>query len=142
MKYNYLLLLFFVSFNIHYAQNKEEIKNLFWNKNDTFGNITTIPEKYKNESAVVIYKNENYDFHKFGKNVTYTSSTRKRIKLQDQAAVTEFSEFSFRDRFYSNKGFSLKRGTVTIGIKIIKPDGKEIEIDVDKEAVKEDEGKK
>lgn len=142
MKYNYLLLFLF-TFSILNAQNKEDIKNLFWNKYDKFGNVTSVPEKYKNESAVVIYKNENYDFHKFGKSVTYTSSTRKRIKLQDQAAVTEFSEFSFRDRFYSNKGFySMKRGTVTIGIKIIKPDGKEIEIDVDKEAVKEDEAKK
>lgn len=139
---HYYLLLFFFCFSITNAQNKEEIKNLFWNKNDPFGNVITVPEKYKNESAVIIYKNENYDFHKFGKSVTYTSSVRKRIKLQDQAAVTEFSEFSFKERFYSNKGFSFKRGTITLGIKIIKPDGKEIEIDVDKESVKEDESKK
>lgn len=141
MKYNYFLLLLF-TFCILNAQNKEDIKNLFWNKNEKFSNVTNVPEKYKNESAVVIYKNENYDYHKFGKSVTYTSSTRKRIKLQDQAAVSEFSEFSFRDRFYSNKGFSMKRGTVTIGIKIIKQDGKEIDIDVNKEAVKEDDAKK
>ncbi|NHN24698.1 DUF3857 domain-containing protein [Flavobacterium jejuense] len=141
MKYNYLFLLLFC-FSITNAQKKEEIKNLFWNTNDEFGTIVAVPEKYKNESAVIIYKNENYDFHKFGKSVTYTSSVRKRIKLQDQAAVTEFSEFSFKDRFYSNKGFSFKKGTITLGIKIIKPDGKEIEIDVNKESVEEDESKK
>lgn len=142
MKHIYLLLLL-LCFSIANAQNKEEIKNFFWNKNDQFGNVVTIPEKYKNESAVIIYKNENYDFHKFGKSVTYTSSIRKRIKLLDQAAVTEFSEFSFQERFYSNKGFyGFKKGTVTLGIKIVKADGTEIEIDVDKESVKEDDSKK
>ncbi|VXB58532.1 conserved hypothetical protein [Flavobacterium sp. 9AF] len=142
MKKKHLQVLFFFCILFINAQNKEEIKNFFWNANDTFGSINSVPEKYKNESAVIIYKNENYDFHKFGKSVTYTSSVRKRIKLQDQAAITEFSEFSFKDRFYSNKGFSLKRGTITLGIKIIKPDGKEIEIDVNKESVKEDDAKK
>ena len=142
MKHLYLLL-FFTSITFTNAQNKSEIKELFWNKNDKYSSVTSVPDKYKNESAVIIYKNENYDFHKFGKSVTYTSSTRRRIKLQDQAAVTEFSEFSFQERFYSNRGFySMKKGTITLGIKIIKPDGKEIEIDIDKEAVKEDEAKK
>lgn len=126
------------------AQKKDPIKESFWGATDAYSKVTEVPEKYKNESAVVIYKNENYDYHKFGKSVTYTSSTRKRIKLQDIAAVKEFSEFSFSDRFTSNKGFytNSKLATAALGIKIIKPDGKEIEIDINKEAVKEDNKKK
>ena len=68
----------------------------------------------ENESAVIIYKNENYDFHKFGKNVTYTTSIRKRIKLLDKAAVEEFSEFAFQKRFRSTKDVILGEKKVTI----------------------------
>ncbi|WP_412984688.1 hypothetical protein [Pontimicrobium sp. IMCC45349] len=125
-----------------FGQSKLEIeaKELFWGANDAYKNATDIPDKWKNESAVVIYKNENYDFHKFGKNVTYKVSIRKRIKLLDKAAVEEFSEFSFKKRFRSNKGrYSWRaKGDNIVGVKIIKPDGKEIEINVDEEAVEVD----
>src|SRR5690606_15359741 len=58
-------------------------------------------------------------------------------------AVTEFSEFSFKDRFYSTKGWGgFKKGTNIIGIKVIKPDGTEKEVNVDEEAVTTDEVKK
>lgn len=137
-----LMLAFFGS--IATAQEKEEIKEMFWGKGDEYKSAMTIPDKWKNESAVVIYKNENYDFHKYGSSVTYTSSVRKRIKLLDQAAVTEFSEFSFRDRFRSSKGsgFTWRKGTNVIGVKVIKPDGTERIINVDEEAVTADEKKK
>ncbi|WP_339890032.1 hypothetical protein [uncultured Flavobacterium sp.] len=116
-----LTFLFLGLFFIANAQDKNKVKEFFWGANDTYKKVTTIPEKYKNESAVEIIKFEDYDYHKFGKSVTFTSSYRKRIKLLDQAAVTEFSEFSFE-----------KDGAV--GIKIIKPSGKEVEIDIEKEA--------
>ncbi len=127
----YLLLL--LSFNL-FAQEKAEIKEIFWGKNDAYKKANSVPDKWKNESAVIIYKDEFYDYHKFGKSVTYTSAIRKRIKLLDANAVKEFSEFSFSDKFYSNKGYSFKQSTNTIGIKIVKPDGSEIEIDVEKDA--------
>ncbi|MBR9914460.1 MAG: DUF3857 domain-containing protein [Algicola sp.] len=125
------------------SQSKEalEAKAFFWGANDAYKNATEIPEEWLNESAVIIYKNENYDFHKFGKNVTYTTSIRKRFKLLDKAALEEFSEFSFRKRFYSSKGqisWLARKGNTLVGIKIVKPDGTEIEIDVDKEAVEVD----
>jgi len=125
-----------------FAQNKAEIKEFFWGKSDAFKNATAVPDKWKGESAVIIYKNDYYNFHKFGKSVTYTSAVRKRIKLLDAAAVQEFSEFSFNERFYTNKGFSLKKGTTTMGVKIVKSSGSEIEIDVEKEAKTIDNEKK
>lgn len=142
MKTRILIVLLFLYSSVTFAQNKEEIRNMFWGNDDPYKSAMTIPDKWKNESAIVIYKNENYDFHKFGKKVTYTSSTRKRIKLQDQAAVTEFSEFSFKDRFYSARGFTWKKGTNFVGIKVIKPDGNERIINVDEEAVTVDDSKK
>lgn len=122
-----------------FAQDKQEIKDFFWGKNDTYKTVTEIPEKWKNESAVIIYKYEDYDFHKFGKSVTYRSAIRKRVKLQDQAAVTDFSEFSYAEKSNPRYGTTVK---TVIGIKIVKPDGKEIEINVDKEAVQVDNQKK
>lgn len=134
------LLLLLCSFS--YAQNKAEIKEFFWGKNDDHKNVTTVPDKWKGESAVILFKKDYYNFHKFGKSVTYTSAVRKRIKLLDANAVEKFSEFSFAERFYTNKGFSMKRGTTTVGIKIVKSDGKEQEVDVDKEAKDIDNTKK
>ena len=135
--------LFLIVSSITFAQDKAEIKELFWGKSDLYKKANTIPDKWKNESAVIIYKNEFYNYHKFGASVTYTSAIRKRIKLQDQAAITEFSEFSFKDKFYSNKGmYASRNGTNVIGIKIVKSDGKEIEIDVDKNAKEVDKEKK
>lgn len=145
MKTRLLILLLFVCSFIVTAQDKAEIKEFFWGKNDSYSSANTIPDKWKNESAVVIYKNENYDFHKYGQSVTYTSSIRKRIKLLDQAAVDEFSEFSFSERFYSSRsryGFVFKKGTNVIGIKIVKPDGSEREVNIDEEAVEIDKEKK
>ena len=138
-----ILLLLLLTFSISsIAQTKNEIaaKDFFWGENDSYKNATEIPEKWKNESAVIIYKNENYDFHKFGKNVTYKTSVRKRIKLLDKAAVEEFSEFKFTKRFRSEKGrYSWKaKGDNIVAIKIIKPDGTETDIDINKEAVEVD----
>lgn len=140
-----LLVLLIATFQLQ-AQNKEKekIATFFWGNNDVYSTKNDIPEKWKNESAVVIYKYEYYDFHKFGANVNYTFGKRMRIKLMDEAAVKEFSEFTFTERFYSNKGYgySLKQGSNTLGIKIVKPDGAEKIIDVTSEAVTSDKEKK
>lgn len=123
-------------------KEKEKIATFFWGNNDPYSKKVEIPDKWKNESAVVIYKFEYFDFHKFGVNVNYTFGKRMRIKLLDEAAVKEYSEFTFTERFFSNKGYTLKQGTNTLGIKIVKPNGDEKIIDVKSEAVTSDEEKK
>ncbi len=142
MTLRFLLLLTFTYSLCINAQSKDEIaaKDFFWGASDAYKDANDIPSEWENESAVIIYKNENYDFHKYGKNVTYTTSIRKRIKLLDMAAVEEFSEFSFTKRFRSTKGrYTWKeKGNNFVGVKIVKPDGSVTEIDVDKEAVEVD----
>lgn len=138
-----LILILLLAFSISgFSQSKEELaaKDFFWGAKDSYKDSNDIPEKWANESAIIIYKNLNYDFHSFGKSVTYTSSLRKRIKLLDKAAVEEFSEFTFTKRFRSSKGqFSWKRkGNTFVGVKVVKPDGSETEIDVEKDAVEVD----
>jgi len=145
----FLIILLICSLTINGQEKKElKVKDFFWGENDTHKNATEIPEKWKNESAVILYKNQNYDFHKYAKNVTYTTSSRKRIKLLDKSAVKEFSEFSFTDLFRPPSkvivfpipiAFKVKQHSGNfVGIKIIKPNGKEIEIDVSEESVQVD----
>ncbi|PKB15724.1 DUF3857 domain-containing protein [Flavobacterium sp. 5] len=141
MKSIFTFFFFLLSFSI-FAQDKAEIETFFWGKSDEYNKVTEVPSKWKDESAVIIYKNEYYDYHKFGTSVKYTSAIRKRIKLQDLAAVKEFSEFSFEDKFYSNKGYTSKKSTSILGVKILKPNGKEIIIDIEKEAKEIDKEKK
>ncbi|MGY0392222.1 hypothetical protein ACW5R3_06690 [Bizionia sp. KMM 8389] len=141
MKIKILLLCFLAYTPLFYGQSKleKEAQNFFWGETDAYKDVVAIPEKWKNESAVIIYKNENYDFHKFGKSVEYKSSLRKRIKLLDQAAVTEFSTFTYQKRFSSSKGYSgYNASHAIVGLKIIKEDGTETIIDIEAEAVEVD----
>tara|TARA_R110002012_G_scaffold206357_2_gene376166 strand:+ start:25512 stop:27677 length:2166 start_codon:yes stop_codon:yes gene_type:complete len=141
MKIKLLLLCSFAYTSLFFGQSKleQEAQAFFWGENDNYKNKVDIPEKWENESAVIIYKNENYDFHKFGKRVDYKSSIRKRIKLLDQAAVTEFSTFTYQKRFNSSKGvYFYNPSHVIVGLKIIKQDGTETIIDIEKEAVEVD----
>ncbi|WP_264552505.1 hypothetical protein [Flavobacterium sp. N2038] len=140
---NRILLIFFITICFSsYSQDKTEVKDFFWGKSDTFKTVTKTPDKWKNESAVIIYKYEYYDYHNSGVKVVYTSAFRQRIKLQDETSVKEFSEFSFKDKFRTTKGYSYKEGTTFLGIKIVKPNGDEIEVDVNKDAKKVDDQKK
>lgn len=124
------------------AQDNLKIQNIFWGKDDIHSKTIEVPAKWKNESAVIIYKLDFYDYHKFGKNVNYTSAKRIRVKLQDEAAVKEFSEFTFTERFISSKGWAVRKGSNSIGLKVIKPNGVETILDVSKEAVSLDSEKK
>ncbi|HFS68013.1 MAG TPA: DUF3857 domain-containing protein [Flavobacteriia bacterium] len=140
MKIKLIFLLVLVTFNI-FSQDKEalEVQDMIWSKDDLHKNSKDVPEKWLNESAVVLYKQIDYKYHKFGKKVTYTTFVRQRIKLMDKNAIKEFSTFNFKKRFYSNKGnFSRKMAQVFLGVKIIKPSGKEIVVDVEKETITQD----
>lgn len=135
------LLLLFSSMVFSQDLDKAEVKSFFWGKDDAFKSATAVPEKYNKESAVILHKFEYYDYRKFMTSVKYVSGMRKRIKLQDAAAVKEFSEFSFKEKFQSSKGWG-GQSVTTVGIKIVKPDGKEVEIDIDKDAKTVDSEKK
>lgn len=141
MKIKFLFICIFAYTTLIFSQSKQELEaqEFFWGESDTYKSIVDIPEKWQNESAVIIYKNENYDFHKFGKSVEYKSSLRKRIKLLDQASVTEFSTFTYQKRFSSSKGYSgYNSSHAIVGLKVVKQDGSETIINIEKEAVEVD----
>ncbi len=98
-------------------EDKEIRSEVFNAKNPDF-QATTCPEKWAVASAVVLNQEFNYSFHQKYQELIFTEIVRKRIVLNDKAAVKEFSEFYF----LSNQ---------TIGIKIIKKDGREVKVNLE-----------
>jgi hypothetical protein len=88
--------------------------------------ITTVPDKWKNESAVIIAQKTEYLFTRLSSGRNYSTVVRineyihKRIKLQDKNALEKFSTFN-----YVTMG---KDGSVEY--KIIKSNGKEEVVDM------------
>ena len=96
--------------------------------------VTAVPDKWKNESAVIIGMKEEYLFKrqvlrgKTTAGVNIKEYVHKRIKLQDKNAVEKFSTF-----YYVTMGADGKAD-----YKVIKSDGKEVEIDM-KSAIEEEQ---
>lgn len=111
------------------AQNKAnrsstaEVQKIFNDKDPDFA-PNEVPEKWKNESAVVIAQKYKYEYTAEGKrDLNYVETTRRRIKLLDKAAVEKFSTFYF----YRSTGVTMygrkKESTDNFGIMITKANG-------------------
>ncbi|MDN3723349.1 hypothetical protein QRD02_03065 [Aequorivita sp. SDUM287046] len=124
------------------TEKQEQVKNLVWNENDPYRNVMEISENWKNESAVFLVKTVKYIYNRPGNSIEYTKIERERIKLLDQAAVTEYSEFAYTEGKVFYREMSRVTNTFHLGVKVIKPDGEEIEIDVNQESVTTNNEKK
>jgi hypothetical protein len=128
------------------SEIEKKIKQDLWvNCPKAFKN-TQVPEKWKNESAVMLAFQREY-VGDFTTKVTGIANVNRfyiekinfhyRIKLQDKAAVTEFSDISFNSKTIKSNLFGRPSAYRVIGIKVIKPDGTEKEVDLS-QAVKAD----
>lgn len=127
-----ILVIAFVFPQFAYAQKKKDrnrrkiekkaleyYETVFGKRNKMF-TLSEIPDEYKDESKVVLAQQVHLALLR---NTTMnTNSTkvalRKRVYLNDEAAVNEFSEF-----FYQNSD--------VVGVTIIKPDGTKETVDLD-----------
>jgi hypothetical protein len=127
-----LLVFLFVAYvNIAIGQiTADEIEYRMWHKSDAVDKLIEIPEKWKDESAVILFKSESHEYKKqsMAAKVNDDYYFHQRIKMLDKAAVTEFSEFTFGNLDEAAYG----RQGVFMGIKIVKPDGSEKQINVKK----------
>jgi len=111
-----------------------------WSQQPTLGDkiekefdVTAVPDKWKNESAVIIGQKTEYLFTRLASGRKFTTIVRikeyihKRIKLQDKNALEKFSTF-----YYVTMGRDGKAE-----YKVIKADGKQIDIDM-KSAIEEE----
>jgi hypothetical protein len=119
-----LLILSLLPFTIN-AQSRieQELQDKIWGKTGAIYQDTEVPEKWKNESAVILFQDYDYSFDKRGNTLVNSTTYHMRIALQDKNAVKEYSEFSFSERFYGTQNYQYYRGRTYTGFKIIKPDG-------------------
>ncbi|MDX1463238.1 MAG: DUF3857 domain-containing protein [Marinirhabdus sp.] len=143
MKNNSLILLMLLfATTLAVAQSKEELKlrAQFWDSKDDKKNTVEIPEKWAGESAVVLYKEEFFQYTNNGKKMYNPSFVHQRVKLLDKASVENYSEINYEKDERVGMGLvNFYRDETTVGVKIIKPDGREIILDIDKEKVTQDE---
>ncbi len=163
MKKNILCVaILFALANTSIAQKKEEqkykdraieVQKEIWDNPDKAFEVKDIPEKYKNESAVIIakkYEASNSRKSKFNvmslfgnklKESTYFKTLRERVLIQDKSALEEFSTVSYQKienlnpnvpRLFGKYGSSIK---TFVGAKVFKANGKINTINVDEEEV-------
>ena len=103
------------------AQSKyeNELRDRFWDSKDPARNSIEIPEKWADESAVILYLEENYTYTNNGKKMYNPSYFHERVKLLDKAAIEAFSEFTYnKDQHVGAVFVNFYREQTTVGIKI------------------------
>src|SRR3979409_1115112 len=83
-----------------FSQSKlKEIENnmqLVWNDSDADFKVSSIPEKWKDESGVIIAQKTRFAFDKDKNKLAVYEITHRRIKLNDHDAVNSYSSIYFR----------------------------------------------
>jgi len=86
---------------------------LIWDDGDADFTVTAVPDKWKDESGIIIAQKTKFAFDKDANKLAVYEITRRRIKLNDRDAVNSYSSVYFRIGS-SNDG---------AGIKVIKSNG-------------------
>lgn len=123
-RFSALFLILFISFNSYSDDRSEEIRKQMWGSKDIEFQKTNVPDKWTDESAVIIAQLNRFEYKKppVINELHANSIFHKRIKLNDKNAINEYAEISF----LSSKGRKL---IVHAGFKLIKFDGTELIID-------------
>lgn len=100
------------------ARQKNEANTKDFDSKDPLFKPVQIPEKWLNRSAVIIAERVDFDYGGTN-NMYFVGKVRRQVKLLDQAAVEEFSTFSFTEDENNRTG-----------IQIIKADGKKVRVDM------------
>jgi hypothetical protein len=128
-----------------YAKIKEELNDKIFGTPDPYFKDNTLPEQYKNESAVIlaqkhsIESDSRYKFRVFGHSgvkYNFFDIFRKKLLINDQSSLDEYSQLSFtklQSKSWSIIG-KLKNYTF-INIRVIKPGGAVKSVNVDESAV-------
>ena len=132
-----------------FAQTEAEkkIREDMWEHPTAEFKSTQVPEQWKNESAVLLAFQREYisDYTTRLKGISPTKvfvqklNLHFRIKVLDKAAVEDFSEIAFNNKTVKTNLFGKASEYRVIGIKVVKANGNENEVDL-KKAVKADAG--
>lgn len=138
-----------------YKQFAEETRAWVYSLDLPAFDVREIPEKYKGESAVYIAVHNGLTVLRNNvpgrmpgtlrfsrdKHIEGGELQRMLVYINDKSARDELSEFDFATNITRKYGASQRKYRLAMGVKVIKPDGREIVIDTD-EYVEVKEGKK
>ncbi len=130
MKYFSILpMLIMLVADLHGQTREEEIRAQIWDTSNEMFNVVDVPEKWKDEPAVIIAQSNELAYKKFplSRNLWEQNYIHRRIKIQSQQALEDYAQFSYPDAV-NKYGF---KGSMYVGFKIVKPDGQEIIISND-----------
>ena len=141
----------FTTFAVQFAHAQTEaekkIREEMWEKPHPEFKATQVPDKWKNESAVMLALHREYvsDFTTRMRGLSPVKlfvqklNFHFRIKVLDKAAVEDFSELEFNNKTIKTNLFGKASEYRVVGIKVVKPNGSEKEVDL-KHAVRADAG--
>jgi hypothetical protein len=138
-----------------YDKSAADFKNeVFGTKDPDFEN-NTVPDQYKNESAIILAKRYNIDakIKKHfslsvvgSKEIIFRYLLRQKVLLQDKAALEDFSEISYNKVNKNSYGFLLGKATdesnTYIGARVYKKDGSMKEVLLSEAVLTKDEKNK
>ncbi len=88
---------------------------IVWNDADPDFTVTSMPEKWKEESGIIIAQKTKFSFDKDANKLAVFEITRRRIKLNDRDAVNTYSSFFFRlGSSKDGAGFKLIKSNGTV----------------------------
>jgi hypothetical protein len=126
-----------------YKEEADAMRQEVWAWNKPEFKVRTIPAEYANASSVIIahHLDVNADSRKKAsmkgialmmyRELTMTEILREAVKINDKAAVSEYSEIGFT-QLQKKSGFFMDKTTlIYIGVRVIKPNGTIKEINAD-----------
>jgi len=134
-----------------YKEEADAIRKEVWGWKKPEFAVRTIPAEYSNASRIVIARHTEINADSKQKTAFYglgfssyrqlflTEIVREAIKINDKAAVSDYSEITFT-KMAKASGFFLNATTnVYIGVRVIKPDGSVKEVSADDAVLTKDE---
>lgn len=131
-----------------YLQIKEQLNEKIYGTRDPYFSVNKAPEEYKNESAVILAQKHMLESDSWfkvklslfgpvgGAKYNIFETIRERILINDKSALEAYSQINFTRLQSKSKGYLGKKKNYTfMNIRLIKPDGKMKQIDVDEDAV-------
>ncbi len=101
--------------------SKDAKREMGFSSDEDF-NITSFPDKWKEESAVILCQKHDFSYIKHGLNkIKFNVIIRRRVFINDQKAKDEYSIFYFIERNGENDH---------VGYIVEKPDGEKINVDL------------
>lgn len=143
--------------NISYADKAAQIQKDVWGNAPAPFKVTTVPDNLSNEGAVVLARSFNLQRTSNGRikfmiitagSTTHTVKLKtyhERIKLNDKASLGAYSSLEYQKKLDKSVNlFIVKFADVHntyVGVKIIKPNGKEVIVNTSEEVLLKNENK-